>query len=222
MESLDHLFIQCPFVQHVWFSTHWNFRLSSFSNLTITNWLALIFDYTNQLFLSSLIRTEFIAFIAVLFDLLWFHRNKISHGSSSISVQDLAIQVTRQAKAHWDSISLSIIVRSSPNQIWKPPPPGWLKINTDSSFVNGNAFSGCVMRNNNGSIVLATTHVHNCLDVIIAESLALLEACKVLHHYKIKHAILEADSLNAIAFIHGASGSSFWSASPVIDEIRKF
>lgn len=133
------------------------------------------------------------------------------------------VRVTNLARDHCDSIALSIArVGSSPNQLRKPPPLGWLKINLDATFVKGKAQSGCIIRNKNGSILLASTHSHTCIDSITAESLALLKACKLLHHLQIKEAIIEDDSLNAISFIQGVSGSVFWTASPVIDKIRKF
>lgn len=159
----------------------------------------------------------------MFFDLIWFNRNIICHGSLPTSVQEMSLQATRLAKDHWNSIAISSTkTRSSPNQIWISPPWGWLKINTDSIFVNWKAHSSHVIRNKNGSIVLASPQYHNRLDFTTVESLALLDACKLLDHFKIKEAIFEADSLNVIAYIRGASGISFWTASPVIDQIRNF
>lgn len=45
--------------------------------------------------------------------------------------------------------------------------------------------------------------------ILTAEALSLLDAYNMLAHFKIKEAIFEVDSLNAISFIKNASNISF-------------
>lgn len=61
-----------------------------------------------------------------------------------------------------------------------------------------------------------------CIDSLSAEAPAILDVCRLLDHLKIKEAIIEADSLNAITFINSASNIFFWTAEPVIELIKKF
>ncbi|KAL3628523.1 hypothetical protein CASFOL_027569 [Castilleja foliolosa] len=112
--------------------------------------------------------------------------------------------------------------RSSTNHKWIPPPPGWLKINVDSTYAVDSATSGIISRNEDGSITLAAAHAHKCLDAISAESLAILDVCKIIDELKLKKVIFESDCLNAIALINGVSFNIFWNASPIIEHIKKF
>lgn len=89
------------------------------------------------MFSSDLIRNEFITFVATLYDLLWFNRNSVAQGSSSLSAQDLVFKATKSAEDHWKSIlSSSTASRSFSNQTW---PRGLIKISTDTTFAQGKA-----------------------------------------------------------------------------------
>ncbi|KAL3621021.1 hypothetical protein CASFOL_035933 [Castilleja foliolosa] len=111
--------------------------------------------------------------------------------------------------------------RSSPNQIWIPPPDGWLKINTDAAFADGLSTSGIIFKNKSGTIVLAATFTHNCPDATTAECLALLDACTIANYLKIKKAAFFNDCLNAVTFIKNSPINCFWAANPVVEKIKK-
>lgn len=222
IENVNHIFLNCPFIQQAWFISHWSFRIDAFSHLTVKSWISLLLDKANNLFNSDTIRSEFLVFTAALFDLIWINRNRFSHASPPYSVQEIVSRASRNAIDHWKSIITSSTgAGSSPNRKWTPPPPGWFKINTDASFVNGKASSSFIIKNSNGSILIAHTQNHDCHDALTAEALALLEACKFLHHFQIKEAIIESDSLNAISFIRSSAGLSHWTAEVVIQKIKR-
>ncbi|XP_012850814.1 PREDICTED: uncharacterized protein LOC105970524 [Erythranthe guttata] len=135
----------------------------------------------------------------------------------------LSRKANQSANTHWKSqITSHTSTKSSPNLSWIPPPFDWLKINNDSSFDDGIAHSSCIIRNSNGSILLAHSTAHVCLEALAAEALAVLEACKILSSARIKNAIFEADSLDAISFIVSDSCPVHWTAKVVIEEIKKF
>ncbi|KAL3628478.1 hypothetical protein CASFOL_027524 [Castilleja foliolosa] len=193
-------------------------NLSPFSDFSIRNWFALIFDSSNSLFCSPSVRAEFIVFTAALLDNIWFFRNKIAHGASIPPFQELLSIVSRQIKMHWFSIVKTGISNKAPSPVWIPPPLGFIKVNTDASFKNGVSKAGIIFRNHSGTISLAATYHHNCLDSFSAECLALLDACKILQELKNQKVCLESDCLAAITFINGNSGNFFWQASAVIDQ----
>lgn len=156
VENLNHLFVNCPFTQQLWFISNWNYNINVFSDTSFKDWLCY-----NNMFYSQVTRDEFIVFTAVLLDSIWLNRNKIAHGSPGFSVQDLLIKITKSEKDHWSSIlKAKTCARSSPNQIWSPPPTGRYKIDTDTAFIDGNAFSSSIVRNNKGSIIMASTNKH--------------------------------------------------------------
>ncbi|KAL3639125.1 hypothetical protein CASFOL_017032 [Castilleja foliolosa] len=111
--------------------------------------------------------------------------------------------------------------RSSPNQIWSPPPDGWLKINTDAAFANGKSTSGIILKNKNGSIVLAATYAHDCPDATTAECLAILDACNLAQNHQIKKASFSSDCLIAVTCINNNPNTSYWTANPVVEKIKR-
>ncbi|KAL3620343.1 hypothetical protein CASFOL_035255 [Castilleja foliolosa] len=133
--------------------------------------------------------------------------------------QELLSIVSRQTKMHWFSIVKTGISNKAPSPVWIPPPLDFIKVNTDASFKNGVSKAGIILRNHSGTISLAATYHHDCLDSFSAECLALLDACKLLQELKIQKVCLESDCLSAISFINGKSRNFFWQASAVIDQI---
>lgn len=223
LENLNHLFINCPFIQQMWFISKWNYRIDSYTNVPVNSWLTQIFDRRNNLFASYSVRDEFIVYTATIFDCIWFNRNRLAHGIFAFSVQELMSKASITAQDHWRSLSMSAIgARSSTNLLWTPPPKGWLKINTDSSFNDGTSYASCVVRNCNGSIVYASTRQHKCTDVLAAESFALLDACELIDKAKIYNSIFESDSQIAISLILNTSNLTYWTASVLVDKIKKY
>ncbi|KAL3627076.1 hypothetical protein CASFOL_028439 [Castilleja foliolosa] len=156
-------------------------------------------------------KLEFIIFNAILWDKVWFNRNIILHGGKVIPANKLLLLISVQAKDHWDSYAQANKKRSSSNQRWIPPPVGWLKINTDAAFANGESTSGIIIKNHPGSIVPAATFKHNCPDVITAECLALHDACIIANFLKIKNAAFHSDCINAVTSIIQGPVNCFWS-----------
>ncbi|KAL3644482.1 hypothetical protein CASFOL_009662 [Castilleja foliolosa] len=139
----------------------------------------------------------------------------------SQSVQDLVKLISKQTKAHWLSVNLQINIRSSSNQLWSPPQTGWLKLNTDAAFSFDKGHCGVILKNDLGSILLAAVNHFSCMDAISAECIAILDACKIINNLKLEQVIFESDSLIAISWLNGHSNNRFWTASPVIEQIRK-
>ncbi|KAL3615683.1 hypothetical protein CASFOL_041344 [Castilleja foliolosa] len=137
-----------------------------------------------------------------------------------IGAMVMSKKVALQAKAHWTAVLEMGLIKRPSCTPWKPPPSGWIKVNLDASFVSGAASSGVVIRNANGSILQASTNLHNCLDALAAEALAILDGCRLLNELKIKDVVFESDSLSAIALINGNSCNNYWSTDPVIEHIK--
>ncbi|KAL3630220.1 hypothetical protein CASFOL_023204 [Castilleja foliolosa] len=114
------------------------------------------------------------------------------------------------------------LTRCAPSPKLKAPPLNIIKCNVDAAFLDGSATSGVILKNHNGSIILATTFHHKCLDAVTSESLALLDACKIIEQLCLKDAIIETDCLRVIAFIHGVDVDCDWTARPIIAQIKNF
>ncbi|KAL3641648.1 hypothetical protein CASFOL_012463 [Castilleja foliolosa] len=165
--------------------------------------LTLILDRNNKLFENIMDRLEFMVFCAILFDNIWLTRNSIVHGATTPLVNSLQ----------------ALQSRSSVNQSWNPPPIGWFKINMDAAFKDGNACSGVVIRNANGSFVHAYSMEHKCLDANTAEALAILDSCLVAQKLGLQKVLFESDCLNVVSFINGNSRNYYWTSGPVVEAI---
>ncbi|KAL3631091.1 hypothetical protein CASFOL_024075 [Castilleja foliolosa] len=183
-------------------------------------WFSSILEDKNQIFSSNSLKAEFLVFTASLFDSIWFTRNKCSLGAKIPSVHVLEKLVARKAHEHWSSISRSEQISGPLFQKWTPPTDGWLKLNVDATFDEGSAFSALVLRNHNGSILKAASFNHLCLEPVVAESLALFDACHFLMDLNMENVIIESDCLNAITFINCNSLSCFWTISPIMEKIK--
>ncbi|KAL3642837.1 hypothetical protein CASFOL_013652 [Castilleja foliolosa] len=221
VESLEHLFLICPYIQQVFFVSFWHFNLAKFAHLSIKDWLNLIFDKSNKLFNSLSERTEFQIFVVILFDWVWFNRNKIMHGGNALTVTKLTNLVSIKAKAHWLSVLHTLQAKPSSKLCWSPPASNWIKINMDSTFSNGDVYAGIVFRDDNGSLLLAASYQHNCIDSLAAECLAIWDACKLAENANCAKVIFESDCLTVISLINGTSNNNFWSADPVIFQIKR-
>ncbi|KAM0903051.1 hypothetical protein ACQ4PT_018864 [Festuca glaucescens] len=70
---------------------------------------------------------------------------------------------------------------------WTPPPPGWIKLNTDASFISSDKPSG------GGAILAACSPLKNCQDAEDAEAKAALMGIKLLNNRGHDKIMLELD-----------------------------
>ncbi|KAL3624298.1 hypothetical protein CASFOL_033114 [Castilleja foliolosa] len=133
----------------------------------------------------------------------------------------MVCRISKKVNLYWFSMVKSAQSKSLSNHKWRAPLAGWIKINVDSTFGLDDAYSGVVVRNVSGTIIAAKTNHHACLDATSAECLALLDACYLIRDSKTDNVIFESDCLNAISFINGEPKNSFWTASPIVDQIRR-
>lgn len=124
-------------------------------------------------------------FFSSLFLCCWFYRNKIVHeGNFDFSkilfmfnqmVEDLLREGRLAGQEELiDQGESEIITR------WKPPPAGWLKVNTDAAFNNGLAAIALVVRNDYGGMVLTMTKLMGCKNAWCVELAAVNWATKIM------------------------------------------
>ncbi|KAL3636745.1 hypothetical protein CASFOL_019044 [Castilleja foliolosa] len=126
--------------------------------------------------------------------------------------------VTSSCRAHWTSLAQSNLGSISTAKNWKPPPPQWMAVSVDAAFSNGTAFTSLVFRNADGSIFYTSANKHNCLDLVSAENLAILDACKEIEKAGFQKARIDSDCSNAITIINLNFANGYWSAAPVIEK----
>ncbi|KAK4476788.1 hypothetical protein RD792_015948 [Penstemon davidsonii] len=223
-ESIEHLFLRCPFTKAVWFKSKWSFRLDSFSNEPLIGFLILILDSKSRLFPGELDCLEFLIFAAILMEFIWARRNQIVHGKPIIEFDKFLKLVEAISAEHFFAQKLWITSSKAPSYsiVWSPPRPNGIKVNSDASFKNGLAAFAVIIRNSNGSILFAAASKQPCLSPLAAECLSLHLACSILMKWKIDEACIENDCLQAIFEISNDWQAADWSARDFIEEIRKF
>lgn len=88
---------------------------------------------------------------------------------------------------------------SSGSGQWRPPRQGWLKINTDSSFIKSKiGVSGVIIRDENGRFLSRLTRKHATVDPLMAEALALRDGITLASSLGLNKVVLESDCLEAV------------------------
>lgn len=131
--------------------------------------------------------------------------------------------IALSATKHWNSqLCKSITASSITTKIWTRPCTGWLKSNSDCRFIDGISSSVFLIRNHNGSILLASATDYHCTNALVAELFAIRDACLFFNSIGLEKAVIESDSLNAITFINDPQIQVHWMGKQLVEEIRKF
>ncbi|KAK4484398.1 hypothetical protein RD792_006977 [Penstemon davidsonii] len=199
-ESIDHLFLRCPFAKSVWFNSKWCFRIDSFSHEPISGLLNTLLDPKSRLFPSEVVRLEFLIFAALAMESIWNFRNCICHDKPIVEQNKFISLLEKKAYGHFAAQMKVHALSKAPHLIaaWYPPKEGLLKVNTDASFKDGIAAVAVIVRNSRGTILFASATNQPCLSPFVAEVLSLHIASTLLNKWKILDVCIENDCLQAI------------------------
>jgi ribonuclease HI len=102
---------------------------------------------------------------------------------------------------------------SKERQRWKPPKPGWVKLNVDGAFAKGVARTGMVLRDEKGAVVAAASRCpRNCRDATEAELMAMEEGLSMAMLWSPLPLIVETDCSEAVELIkEGTPNTSIYS-----------
>lgn len=105
---------------------------------------------------------------------------------------------------------------------WKPPPPGWLKINSDgANLSSGQLFSSAgLLRNNNGDLIAGYCRKFGGCSAVRAELWEIHDGLHMAWKRGYKQVILDSDSKIAVDGIIKAPVGTI--NDPLIRRIREF
>ena len=89
------------------------------------------------------------------------------------------------------------------NHCWTKPPPGYLKLNVDGSFLDGHASFGGILRDNDGTWIWGFAGAFPTADALEAELMAIRTDLHVLLDKRISRVLIETDSSQAVNLFHG-------------------
>ncbi|XP_024190134.1 uncharacterized protein LOC112194109 [Rosa chinensis] len=197
IENLNHLFLSCPYAAEIWSKTGY----SAQGFLSFEDW----FD---SWFVSGFCKQTTENLIIICWK-LWEARNnlifrhQLTPPASVIFSSSITAEQYRLANKprSWGN-SLPSIAKHSMIK-WQPPPPGFCKLNFDGSVIgNKNAASGFVLRDEQGTPIVAGSRNIGIVSVSVAEGNALRDG---LYHALInncKKVLVEGDSKLVIDVIN--------------------
>ncbi|KAL5550337.1 hypothetical protein UlMin_000513 [Ulmus minor] len=149
-ETVVHLLFSCDFSRRFWLASPWNLRTELLADLSPLEGLRFIWDVESKDNQDSMADRNIMAFVSVLFDLMWKYMNDITHGRPTNGPLYLLQSISRTYRELLVSINTTTTKKLSN---WEPPPARWIKINLDVAIRNDIAVIACVARDAGGSIV---------------------------------------------------------------------
>ncbi|XP_055960697.1 uncharacterized protein LOC126668753 [Mercurialis annua] len=154
METLEHLFFECPQVVQVWFLSPLSLRASNFPSIHFSQLWLIITDQLHQMDSSN---SSVQLFCFILWQ-IWKTRNKNVFDNMVVQPSEVSL-VSCQASTEFAnsqvdiSPSFPILENRVPQQLrWIPPPQGILKLNYDAATDHKHKFGtiGVIARDNLG------------------------------------------------------------------------
>lgn len=109
----------------------------------------------------------------------------------------------------------------SSEQPWSRPKQGHVKLNVDGSFLQGEAGTGMVLRDHDGTIIFsACRQLLTCNDALESELLALQEGLLLALQWSNLPIVAECDSLEAVMMVKSRDGNRSKYAF-LIDDIKR-
>ena len=216
-KSLSHLFMGCPFVNGIWQWLFCIFKIPRQHNVS----LPLLFSTAFIAHLPMALKILWRMAACNLLWCTWMERNKIRFDGSSfcplrfkqfffLSFKDSASTYFSPSSTSQTADSVFFLLGLSPlcasahkfiPVVWKPPPIGWIKVNTDGSFNNNSRTGfGGVYRDHEGIFLGGFSSKVVVPSAIDAEILAVLEALQVAWVRRWTHIWLETDSALMILY----------------------
>ncbi|PKU77461.1 Putative ribonuclease H protein [Dendrobium catenatum] len=153
----------------------------------------------------------------------WKNRNEVAHGKNAKSVSVSAAKIISTAFP----ISNPLIASWGANlprefqNIWHPPPPGWMKINVDAALLTSyNAGIGGCFRDDKGRLLIVFGEKRLHWDIATLELDAVMTIRKFIQPWMLeyKEIILEGDNLNVIRFIQNSLNKAKWQSFNRVEE----
>ncbi|KAM2163458.1 hypothetical protein ACFX1Q_041141 [Malus domestica] len=192
-ESIEHLFLFCPWVEVVWFGGRLNLRPNRQQVSSWASWLMQMGAAENG-------SAEVIYPSRVV-------------AAVSRSVSDYQGTILRQS-------SRSLLNHSSLGDgvKWSHPDHGVIKINVDASWEakSGVGFTGVVARDEQGCFLAASRQKIKATGATMAEALAILHGCNLGVSNGWNSICVESDSYDAISCLWDPALKGNWDAFPVL------
>ena len=225
VESTEHLFLQCLWVNTIWLDGSMTSGLRRGDDTSWAVWLGDVIDSTRD----KCARINLLSYIVILCWYIWksrcdfiFNQQSILPGRITAAIKGVveAAKATHRVPVTRDPTLATDLDEAT---FWSPPCSGFVKINVDVSWMRsgGTCFVGVVVRDDNGGFVAAVRYSINASSVAMAEALAILLGCEFGRAMKWEKVILETDSLISVSCLRNADTMGSWEAFPILAKCRR-
>lgn len=214
LETLQHIFFECPLARLIWFNSNWPMNLTAFTNLPIGSWTQALLRPHDWLGIPVKEVHNFQLSALILLDQIWLARNILIHKG----VQPNPQKIWKVAKSTIE-IHLSAW-RSSPGMAeWIPPVLGSFTANFDVAIRPSFAVAAATLRDHKGEFLAVNTLKLPPMDANLGEAHAALLAVRMAASLGCTSLCLEGDSLVTVLAIKDPFLFSDWISESVISDI---
>ena len=173
VESSLHIFKECHVVRLLDFARKWGCKMNFLNIYELEQLIELCISPSKNDFIQGETSEWFTTFLASLFYNIWRCRSKVLfEGKFQISHEISFFE--NSVEEFSSSILNGINSTAGPSYVternlWEPPTEGWIKINTDASFKDGNAAFAMVVRDSRRNLLYAASKLGKSSNPHLAE-----------------------------------------------------
>ncbi|CAM8968971.1 unnamed protein product [Rhodiola kirilowii] len=198
IETYAHVFLHCWFAKAYWDLL----GIPEMSRLPESVGFADIIHFSQNTFPN---KKKQLILVSLWF--LWYNRNKLKHGESSYSLNELVFKATSISRS-FEQLECKFLSSMRFLYIsefdWKKPPAGFIKINSDASWKDAREASiGIVARDSDGKILAVRAIQRTSIQSSnTCEGMGLLECFRLAECLKADRVIFESDCAEAVQWIN--------------------
>ncbi|GLT82827.1 hypothetical protein SLE2022_011630 [Rubroshorea leprosula] len=162
---------------------------------------------------------------------IWKARNKIYFEHAACNPEQVLFKADATFKDYCSCPGRDLLVppkqimmRKQVTFVWARPPPGFLKINVDASFMSNSGMAALAMvsRDSYGKLLVGRTWICSAISPLMAEVNALLKAVQSAVDMGLDRVIFESDNETLISDAQQDSQPPPWEINSIIHNIRSF
>uniref|UniRef100_A0A2N9HPK1 Reverse transcriptase domain-containing protein n=1 Tax=Fagus sylvatica TaxID=28930 RepID=A0A2N9HPK1_FAGSY len=218
IETLKHLFIECPISRIAWSLSPWSIRFDSSLFHSFVDWIKLILK-PSGLGIQKSEESLFSLYAAISCDVIWRRRNEVLQNPESLDPKQIANNIRQIYYSHCQAWEYQVFDRGK-SLSWRPPNPPSIKINFDAAMGVERVGLAAVCRDHKAKVLFIWSAVHDLIDPLLAEAKAALLAVNKAFEAGFQSIVLEGDSLLVIQAIQNLPSTQIWTIDSVIFDIQ--
>lgn len=191
LEMGNHLFLACPISQRIWSLGRWPLRTAPCVHMPLLDWLNFVLEPRNLPLTHRDEWQQFILYVAVVIDSIWFTRNMVVHNQKEVVLDNILAMIHRRFD---EQMYVWYSLKERPLHRWIPPAPNIVIVNGDVAISDGKLIFAMVSRDNKGEILAARAGTRVGTSPLKGEALALRLGVLLAEDHCWETAIFQSDS----------------------------